>query len=387
MSKYCWSILLCLAVGCSSPSTSGTYAPDGSANTGGSPVIQPAADTGPSPRALMLDELAPKICPTYAELLCRHGLDCPASIPQDALDRCIEAEASACRNSLDVNHMFALANGSMLLSEDELASCFSGWEADNCKYTLDVTFATHCSFVIRGVKPEGASCAVANNCVAPLACLNGTCAPAKTTSQPCTDASECEAGGYCGSQTYNGLTSRACMPLIAAVGTICDWQTYCTNGHCGASGKCEAFSKLGGPCTKDGYECGPALNCILPTTGSRVCMAGNGPGASCSNEAWNQCQTGLVCDSAFGTYTSQCFAAPAKAGDACLSTCPSPYQCVVPVDGQPGTCALRPGPGAACGGAHGVQCLTSNCSTTSSNQTGTCMPATGGSTGPLFRAP
>jgi hypothetical protein len=140
------------------------------------------------------------------------------------------------------------------------APCSGG--ASTCKDGLTCDFATNTCVAPQA---EGGSCTTRPDCHAPLACISGKCAQAKTAGQACL-ADQCAPGLGC------DLQSQTCKARVAVdPGKACDNEVnYCRLGFCqsssgsGTTGTCSPIIADGQPCdiTSTSATCDSNAQCV-----------------------------------------------------------------------------------------------------------------------------
>ena len=193
----------------------------------------------------------------------------------------------------------------------------------------------------------GNVCSADTDCIAPNACVNGSCGP-KPGGANCSNANQCQSGfcsqGVCCNESCDGVQCKSCS-LPGSKGTCsfvgagtADPASKCLNSDttCGTKGTCNA----NGSCTvtATGVQCGAAV-CATGTSFTPVSSC-NGSGA-CSTPAAQGC----------GLYTC--------AGGACKTSCLADSDCTEPnTICTGGTCGAKKANGVSATAAN--QCQSGN---------------------------
>lgn len=202
--------------------------------------------------------------------------------------------------------------------EKELGECCDvGW--GGCSENL------RCDQVAEVCVPKskvGGWCEWNGHCVGKLICISGACAQVSGTGGPCDDKYDC---------TYGLLCIKGHCGPKSDVGGPCESTADCKLFLGCVGGVCVAPSDIGGPCDDDAYfNCQSGLVCW-----QGLCAGPHMIGAFCEGQA--DCDEGLLCVWAVDldilapiTINGRC-QAPAAAGEPCLSeqVCPSGAVCKV----------------------------------------------------------
>ena len=246
---------------------------------------------------------------------------------------------------------------------------------------------TSCSAAQRGTGTLNAPCFGANECEPNLACVTNTC---PGTCQPRTPLGGTYTGAECVSGSY--LYGSTCQPYLPVGQSCAPVSPQVSDRQCVASAFCSSGTKIcttkrtaGQSCTMSYSECGNFLTCWggvcgaagnlgSPCDGTRACKYGykcgatntrvntGAMGAPCTSQ-FGDCEPNLICDIPAGGTQGTCGRVHTL-GDSCTY---NGYQCgfigslyCTATSVSPnGSCAMKKGQGASCGGYE--ECLSSTC--------------------------